>query len=94
MIDFLLGICVGGALVYALNHFKGSSPPKAPDFLLNLETRIKTMISDAMTQALADLKATIDAKLANGSSEAIQSAVEAKDAEDTQAVKDFTATLA
>jgi len=94
LIDFILGVLAGGGLVFAYFHFKGTDPSKTPsDFLSNLEAKVKAMISEAMTAALGDLKTAIDAIVANAGDAAVGSAVDAKDAEDVQAVRDFTASL-
>lgn len=50
-------------------------------------------VSDAMTQALADLKAAHEAAIAKAATGAVGPAVDAKDAEDVSAVQALTAEI-
>jgi hypothetical protein len=64
MIDFLLGLILGGLSVFAFYHFKGESPAKIVSDLSTLEMRIQQMLSDAFNQAVSRLEQTVDAKIA------------------------------
>lgn len=91
MIDFLIGAIIGAISAIAILHFTGRLSAKTDSSLSTLETRIRTMIADALNE----LKAAADAKEAKAVSDAVTAAtapaVAEAQAADEQAVRDFTA---
>lgn len=90
MTDFIFGAASMAGLIYIIHHFR-ADPAKAKADFLNLETRIKQMIADALNE----LKAAADAHEAKAVADAVAAAtapaVAAQEATDEQTVRDFTA---
>lgn len=87
MIDFLIGAIIGAISILAILHFTGRLSAKTDASFSTLETRIRTMIADALNE----LKAAADAKEAAAVAAATAPAVAEAQAADEQAVRDFTA---
>lgn len=54
MIDFLLGCIVTSAIAFLIHHF---GPQATKAFALNLEIRIKTMVTEAANAIIAEIQA-------------------------------------
>lgn len=98
MIDLITGAILGALGMYAYVHFRGENPAKAFSDLTTLETRIRSMITQAMQDALSALKTAMEADKAKAVADALaahspQPAIDAAVAEDVAAVNDLTAQI-